>query len=134
MFAWIDLRVHLVVRLARARGAGGGVRVAEVHPERVRVGIARVGPLVVGVRPLGRIGIRRRLVQDVVHVPLGRGLALLNAWRQAMASEATAREERGPVTGVEPQARSESDVSADRTGYVQGLGEPGQASASAEER
>src|SRR4051812_32317456 len=70
----VDLDVHLVVRLARARRASGRVHVAEIHLVLLGVGIARVGPLVVRVRPPRRIGIRRGLVEGLMWVRLAGGL------------------------------------------------------------
>jgi hypothetical protein len=67
-FSRVDLGVDRVVRLARARGAGRGVDLAEVHLVGLGVRIARVGPLVVRIRPLGGIGIRGRLVEVVMDV------------------------------------------------------------------
>src|SRR5439155_10505825 len=68
-------------------GAGGRVRIAEIHLQRVGVGIARVGPLVVGIRPLGRVRVRRRLVQDMVGVPLWSGVALGHVYSSLMWSQ-----------------------------------------------
>ena len=68
-----------MVRIARARGPGRSVRVTEVHLLRIDR-LARVGPLVVGVGPLGRIRVRRRLVEGRVHVALLRRLLLGHAF------------------------------------------------------
>jgi hypothetical protein len=74
--ARVDFGIDLVVRFAGARRAGRGVHVAELHLPGVGVRVARIGPLVIGVGPLGRIGIRCRLVEDMVHVRLGRRITL----------------------------------------------------------
>jgi hypothetical protein len=66
--ARVDLGIHLVIRLAGARGAGRGVLVTEVHPIFIGARITRIGALVIRVRPLGRVGIGGGFVDAVVRV------------------------------------------------------------------
>jgi hypothetical protein len=66
--ARVDLGIHLVIRLAGARGAGRGVLVTEVHLIFIRARITRVGALVIRVRPLGRVGIGGGFIDAVVRV------------------------------------------------------------------
>ena len=67
-FARVDLGIHLVIRLAGARGAGRSVLVTEVHLILIGARITRVGALVIRVRPLGRVGIGSGFVEAVVRV------------------------------------------------------------------
>jgi len=67
-FARVDLGIHLVIRLAGARGAGRSVLVTEVHLIFIRARITRVGALVIRVRPLCRVGIGGGFVDAVVRV------------------------------------------------------------------
>jgi hypothetical protein len=61
-----------VVRFARARGTGRSVHV-ELRFHRIGVSGAPIGPLFVGISPLGWSGIRHRLIQRVACPSCQRG-------------------------------------------------------------